>query len=406
MIRILGILIVLFVSVWLGIQLNRDPGYLLIAINHWTVETPLWVAIIGLIFVFFLLHALLLIVGVISKTPASFQNWQAKRRTQKAQAKTQQGLIEFSEGYWSKAKNHLIKALPNSDSPLLNYLTAARAAQEMGDHKLRDRFLREAQQSMPDAKIAVELTQAQLQLANKQWEQALATLRHLQDLAPHHPYVLKLLMRLYKEVKDWPQLIALLPELKKNQVISRQAFEQLRHQAYLQTMLDLSKSSESEALNTLVSNLPKSLAHDPELMAVYCRFLLARKEDVQAESILRYCLRKQFNEQLIELYGQVKIDEKPLAFAESLTKKHPHSAALYLCLGRLCLYNQLWGKARSYLETSINLTPIPEAYAELGNLLEQLGDQEAACKAYRYGLLLTTRNTLYNSEKALISPGC
>lgn len=114
----------------------------------------------------------------------------------------------------AKSKNHLIQALPNSDTPLLNYLTAARAAQNMGDNQLRDNFLREAQQSMPEAKIAVELTQAELQLSNHQWEQALATLKHLHAIAPRHPYVLMLMMRLYQEVKDWPQLIALLPNLK------------------------------------------------------------------------------------------------------------------------------------------------------------------------------------------------
>lgn len=53
MIRILIIFIVLLASVWLGIQLNRDPGYILIAINQWTIETTLWVAIIGVILAFF-----------------------------------------------------------------------------------------------------------------------------------------------------------------------------------------------------------------------------------------------------------------------------------------------------------------------------------------------------------------
>lgn len=147
--------------------------------------------------------------------PGMVNKWHSRRLAQKAQATTRKGLIEYSEGYWQKAKNHLIQALPNTDTPLLNYLTAARAAQKMGDSKLRDHYLREAQQSMPEAKIAVELTQAQLQLANHQWEQALATLKHLQDLAPRHPYVLKLLMNLYEEIKDWQQLIALLPDLKR-----------------------------------------------------------------------------------------------------------------------------------------------------------------------------------------------
>ncbi|KTD17569.1 heme biosynthesis HemY N-terminal domain-containing protein [Legionella jordanis] len=388
MIRILLIVLVLLGSVWLGVQLNHDPGYVLLALNHWTLETTLWFAILILALVFFLLHCLLLILAGISKSPSAFRRWQARRRAQKAQAKTQRGLIEFSEGYWAQAKNNLIKALPDSDSPLLNYLTAARAAQEMGDSKLRDDYLREAQQSMPDAKIAVELTQAQLQLANKQWEQALATLRHLQDLAPHHPYVLKLLMHLYREVKDWPQLIALLPELKKYHVLSAAGFEKLRHEAYKEALLELKRSNNTQAMLKLVDNLPKELTYDPELMVIYCGFLLQQNKDDKAEPILRQALKKEFNNQLIAIYGRLKINDKPLAFAESLVKKQPESSELYLCLGRLSMNDNLWGKAKGYFEKSISLKPSSEAYAELGRLLDKLGDQSGACEAYRQGLWL------------------
>ncbi len=279
MIRFLTLFLVLLFAVGLGIQLNRDPGYLLIALNHWTMETTVWVALIALLIAFFLLHTVLSLLAKLSKGPSAFRQWRAKRRALKAQAKTRQGLIEFSEGYWSQAQNHLIKALPDTDSPLLNYLTAARAAQEMGNNQLRDNYLREAQQSMPDAKIAVELTQAQLQLANQQWEQALATLRHLQDLAPRHPYVLKLLMQLYKEVKDWPQLIDLLPELKRNQVVTKTAFEKLQQQTYLQAMSDLAKHGQPEALTKMVTNLPRNLVNDPQLMAIYAQFLLKNNEN-------------------------------------------------------------------------------------------------------------------------------
>ncbi|ARG96545.1 heme biosynthesis protein HemY [Legionella micdadei] len=388
MIRLLIFFIVLLISVYLGIQLSHDPGYVLVSINHWSIETTLWFAVIALIIFFLLFHCIFLLLRKLSRSPTSFRDWQNKRRILKAQAKTQQGLIEFSEGYWSQAKNHLIKALPDTDSPLLNYLTAARAAQEMGDSKLRDNYLREAQQSMPNAKIAVELTQAQLQLANQQWEQALATLRHLQDLAPRHPYVLKLLMRLYIEVKDWSQLIELLPELKKHQVVTGAAFERLQHQTYLQAISDLTKYSQREALTKLIEHLPKNLSQDPELMAEYCRFLLTCNENQKAESILRQCLRRQFSENLINLYGQVKGNDKQLTFAESLLKKQPHSAELHLCLGRLCLNSNLWGKAKSHFENSISLAATPEAYEELGKLLERLNDQGGACTAYRQGLAL------------------
>lgn len=394
MIRVLLFFIVLLAAVWLGIQLSQDPGYLFIAIHHWTIETSLWIAILALLLSFLLLHSVLVLFGKIASTPSMYRAWRAKCRAQKAQAKTRQGLIEFSEGYWLEAKNHLIKALPDTDTPLLNYLTAARAAQEMGDNQLRDDYLREAQQSMPDAKIAVELTQAQLQLANKQWEQALATLRHLQLLAPKHPYVLKLLMHLYQEVRDWPHLIGLLPELKKLNVLTNDEYQQLLQHAYLHAMSDLAKLEQTDALTQLVADLPKSLRHDADLMAEYCRYLAKNNQKPLAESILRQVLRKQYDDKLIALYGQLDVSENQLTFAESLLKKQPDSAELFLCLGRLSLNQHLWGKAKSYFEKSLERQASPQAYEELGKMLEALNDQAGACRAFQKGLALAIQKPL------------
>ncbi|WP_133130849.1 heme biosynthesis HemY N-terminal domain-containing protein [Legionella yabuuchiae] len=390
MIRMLFILLVLLASVLLGIFLQKDPGYVLISFHKWTIETTLWVAIIGFIFVFFALHFFTSFLSWVLGLPSAWKRWLAKRRIKKARAKTRQGLIEFSEGHWQNAKNHLIKALPGTDTPLLNYLTAARAAQELEDYELRDNYLREAQQSMPEAKIAVELTQAQLQLANQQWEQALATLKHLQDLAPNHTYVLKLLMKLYEQVRDWPQLIALLPELRRHQVVTGDDYLRLQQHAYLEALRDFIKHKHSEAVDEFFITRPKALAYNPEIIAVYSRYLLEQQRDSEAETFLRRTLVKQFNEELITLYGKTK--GAKLKFAEERLKEHPHSPALLLCLGRLSKAKNLWGKARSYFENSIQLSPSPEAYLELGTLLEYLNDREKASEAFHQGLLLRTSN--------------
>ncbi len=391
MIRVLFAFLILLGAVYLGIQLSHDPGYVLIAINHWTVETTLWVAIFSLTLIFLTAHVVLQLIHKIAKTPGTINKWHNRRLALKAQATTRKGLIEYSEGYWQKAKNHLIQALPNTDTPLLNYLTAARAAQKMGDSKLRDHYLREAQQSMPEAKIAVELTQAQLQLANHQWEQALATLRHLQDLAPRHPYVLKLLMDLYEEVRDWPQLIALLPDLKRHHVITDIEFANLQQTTYLRSITDLARLNQPEALTTLFNSIPKSLANNPEIVGEYVRFLLRNNEYTQAETLLRRCLRKDFSEELISLYGLLPADENQLHFAESLLQKNPHSAALFLALGRLCSTQHLWGKAKQYFEQSIELNPTAVAYFALGTLHERLNDSFHACHCFKKGLELATK---------------
>ena len=50
--------------------------------------------------------------------------------------------------------------------------------------------------------------------------------------------------------------------------------------------------------------------------------------------------------------------------------------------------NELWGKARSYLESSIAIDPAPESYALYGTLLDRLGENERAALAFRSGLAL------------------
>lgn len=402
--RIIVFFLIFLGAIWIGTQLSRDPGYVLIAISNWTIETTAWVALIALVLFFVLLYSFLTLYHAVMHFPERFRHWKMKRRAYKAQNNTRQGLIEFSEGHWSSAKNYLIRALPNTDTPLFNYLTAARAAQELGDLQLRDTYLREAQQAMPDAKMAVTLTQAQLQLANQQWEQALATLRHLHDMSPRHPYVLKLLMHLYQEVKDWPQLIKLLPELKKNQVIDTFTYKKLAQHTYLQAMLDLIKLKQGRELHTLFQQLPSFLKYDAQLTTVYSYYLIRQHEEKQAEPLLRTCLQKNYDERLIALYGTFFINTKQLSFAESLLKKHLDSAALYLCLSKLCSANHLWGKAKTYIDHSIILRPSIEAYQSLGELFEHLGEMEKAREAYRQGLALY-RSTLGFIEATTLSEG-
>lgn len=386
MMRILLILLLLFASTWLGLHLHGDPGYVLLVFRDWTLETTVWVAIAAIMLTFTVLHLFFASYNKTIRLPATWHHWRLKRRAGRARNKTTQGLIEFSEGHWKLAKTHLVQALPDADTPLINYLVAARAAQELDDPKLRDDYLREAQQSMPDAKIAVELTQAQLQIAHQQWEQALATLCHLHDLAPRHPYVLKLLARLYEAIGDWDQLIQLLPDLTRHKAVSEIELNTLQHRAYLEGMRGYVQQAQWDALQNLVDNLPKKLKHDPELIALYSRALMQQNKDAEAEVFLRRAFQKYYHDILITCYSELNPACARLHVLESLLKQHAHSPALHRCLGKFYFTQKLWGKARTHLDQSLTLAEAPETYAVLGDLLEATGDISGAFSAYQKGL--------------------
>jgi HemY protein len=107
-------------------------------------------------------------------------------------------------------------------------------------------------------------------------------------------------------------------------------------------------------------------------------------------------LKREWRPELVRLFGIVEGGDAPrqLKKAEGWLKNHGDDADLLLTAARLCLRNELWGKARSYLETVISIRPSPEAYQEYGRLLSRLGEGDAAADAYRAGLGLVTRSPL------------
>ena len=56
--RFLGILLLLFVSVWMGAKMSQDPGYVLFVYQQWSVTMPLWVAFLLEVFIILLLFSI------------------------------------------------------------------------------------------------------------------------------------------------------------------------------------------------------------------------------------------------------------------------------------------------------------------------------------------------------------
>ena len=380
--------LLLLASVWLGIKIHKDPGYVLITYQHWSMETTLCFAILAILAFFFLLYFLLFITRGTINLSSRFQQWSQQRHFRKANKLTHRGLCDLAEGDWQAAEKNLQRGAAHSEMPLINYLAAANAAQQLGHFEQRDNYLREAYHSDPEAEIAIGLTQAQLQFGAKQWELALATMRHLQQISPHHKHVLQLLIKVYLELDDWQSLQALLPELQKYEVLPEGEFEKLHQRVYAELLTAAIKSNQAEQILTIWQSIPRAQQNKPILTAIYAHHLIKKDEGTQAEILLRDTLKKYWDLELVRLYGLAKSNNpsKQLANAEAWLKMHGNNATLLLCLGRLSAQNQLWGKARDYFSSSIQLTPSSAAYCELGQLLEQLNESQAALECYRKGL--------------------
>src|SRR5690606_3355922 len=115
----------------------------------------------------------------------------------RAQKRTVSGLIDFIEGNWQQAHKKLLRAAPKVETPVLNYLAAARSALAMGDSEEAKRILAIAGDTSADSELAVALTQAQIELHSGASGQCLATLLRVKPKAPQNPGLRDLLRQVY-----------------------------------------------------------------------------------------------------------------------------------------------------------------------------------------------------------------
>lgn len=381
---------VIFIAVGAGLFAHKDSGYVLFGRGYDTVEMSLSLFFVILFLSYFLGYLLVRFIFRTWTMPEQIKQWRHTQQAEKARKISLQGLINLSQGQWKKAERLLIRAVRNSDMPLLNYLSAAKAAQKQNSPERRDNYLALAHKSMPDADFSVKLTQAELQFAHGQNEQALATLVHLHSLSPKHPHIMVLLSQLYRQLKSWQDLKKLLPQLRKYNVYSDKDILALEKETYLELIQQINDKSAADTLPTLWQSISKELKKDVSLLEVYSNQLIKLNNNDEAELIIRNHLRKDWQPQLVRQYGLVKSNqlEKQLIFAESLSKDHDNHPILLLTLGRLCMYNDLWGKARAYLEASIGNKELPETYKELGLLMEYLNEPKLAAEYFKKGLFL------------------
>lgn len=395
MLRFLFFLVILIFSVWLGLRVAEDPGYAVFAYRHWSVEMPLWFALVSMLVLLFVLYGVLRFFDGIDFTIYRWKNWLRWRRKYKSYSKTNRGLIELIEGHWRSAEYYLLEGVPQSDAPLINYLAAAKAAHEQGAYDRRDAYLRKAHDFAPQADVAIGLTQAQLQVEQGQLEQAVATLGHLRNVAPKHPFVLKLLEKVYVRLADWSSLIKLLPSLRKAKIITADQLQLFEKNTYLELLHNAAtKNVGLVGIQQLWESIPKKFQQDPELTYNYAKLLLSYPEvSEDVEALIRKCVKKSWDKNLVRLYGLVatKDAKKQLTVAEGWHKQYGNQAILLLTLGRLSMRCQLWGKARSYFEESIKLDASPETYMAYGKLLEQMGEMSLAMKNYREGLIIIAK---------------
>ena len=396
----LFILLCTFLVVGAGLYhfMLQGAGYLLIVWGKTSIEMSLWVAVtLLLITVICFVLAIKIYSGGINSILV-IKNSLMGRGSQKAHTQMLDGLTDFIEGNWLSARKKLERSAAKVDGPMINYLAAARSAYELGDEKQALNLLHKAEETTETPSVAIPLTQAKMQLANQQYEKALATLERASTINADHPALLDLKRQVYIALQDWHALKKLLPMLNKNNIGASKERDELILLVYKQLLLkaanaSLPGESRLKSLKICWKETPNDIKQDEDLLALYARELMAAGDDDRAERILTDGLNNHWYEKWIRLYGLLQCSDNKIALATAEKwLKNQNSEGLYLTLGRLCANSEQWGRAVEYLNQSLSINPRAETYAELAKVQEQLGHTVESQENYKKGLLFSVKN--------------
>ncbi len=398
------LLIVVATVVWLGQWVLSNPGITTITWGVWSLEmkTATLAALILLACVAFYVFVALLRHGFGMRR--SFSRFRAARLGNKASRALTQGLIQLTEGHWDKAEKLLVDHAPYSDTPLLNYLAAARAAHMREAYERRDELLKQAIESDSKANVAVGVSQAEMQFGSGQFEQAHATLVRLRELSPKHPYVLKLLAKVLYRQESWEALLGLLPDLVKQNLLKNDEMNKVQG-ATLQAMFQhYAKEGQTDKLQAMWKKLPTPIRENHEAILLYAKALHTAGDDLACNGLISNILSKRWDDGLADLFGRIQHHSlgNTIQQAEKWQLSQPdNNPALLLLLARLYNQQKLWGMAKNYYESSLNQTPNAEGYLELAELLETMKEPENAQRCYRLGLRYCIRT---DGEKLSLTP--
>jgi HemY protein len=365
--------------------LLADRGYVLVNIRGYVIE----MSVPGLVIVLVLAYLVVRAIAAVADAPRRWRAARSQRQLERRDSDLTAGLTQLIEGNWARSERLLTQGLKHADAPLANYLLAAHAAQLQGAAERRDQWLELAQGLSPEGATSALLTRAELQLAGGDAAGAVETLKTLEQQKAEQPAATALLARAYRALDDRAQLLALLPRLARATLPpgEREELAQLAVHSEL-ARADLT----SERLAELWAALPSELRTSATLIAERARALDRIGHGDEAERELRAALKRDWHAALVRAFGEIRGADvaKQLKQAETWLKTYPEDATLLLAAARLSMANELWGKARSYLESSLALAATADAYALYGRLLTQLGEDDGALSAFRSGLSLTT----------------
>lgn len=365
--------------------LRADSGYVLLSYGSWVVETSLLGLLLAVLAALLAAWLSVSLIAAGAGFPSALREYLQRIREQRARTSFATGLTLLAEGRWKLAELELVRRAADHDQAHLNYLGAARAAQQLKASDRRDHYCSLALRHASESPVCVLLTQAELLIEAGDVEAARAVLIKLRALEPAHPAALQRLADCQARLADWEALLGLLAENDRVQAIQPETASALAEQAICALFDAAAAVGDLDQLTARWQSTPPDLRARPGVRVHYASGLARLGDHPQAAAVIASALEVEWNGDLVALYGRLTVGDgiAQLATIEQWLTRYGERPELLLTAGQICAHAQLWGKARSYLDAAADRGAQAQAFRQLAELCELTRNEEEAQRFWK-----------------------
>ncbi len=379
-------------AVGLALAARYNDGYVLLVLPPWRAELSLnfflLLAAVGFIVLYLLARA----VNHTLALPRAVAEFRQRRKHEKAEAALRDAWRLLQEGRYGHAVKSAEKAWVGHPAPGIVALAGWKAAHALRDPQRETEWAARIHafdaEGMSSARL---MTEAEFALDGRRFDDARAALAKLAEKEGRHIAALRLALRAEQGLGNWREVARLAHQLEKHKALTPEQAAPLRRRAVREALRAL--NTDPVGLMRYWRELEDADRAEPALALETARALMAAGDCREAQRVIDDALEEHWDATLLLAYAECASGEAGnaigrIAQAEKWLAQRPRDGALLLTLGRLCRQQQLWGKARSYLEASLAIDVTRAAHVELAQLLEQLEESALATRHYRAAALL------------------
>ena len=388
------LLILAALAVGLALAARYNDGYVLLVLPPWRAEVSLNLFVLACLAGFFATYLLARAVSHTLALPRAVAEFRQRRQQEKAALALRDAWRLLQEGRYGHAMRCAEKALPDRATSGMLALAGWRAAHALRDaERTAEWATRVAAHDSAGLQSARLMTEAEFALEDRRFEDARDALQQLGAREGRHIAALRLSVRAEQGLGNWREVARLVRQLEKHQALTAEQAAPIRSRAVREALHGL--RDDPAGLMRYWRELDDSDRAEASLALETGRALAASGDCRDAQRVIEDALDERWDAALVLAYGECGHAGEPagdvlgrIAQAEKWLQRMPRDGALLLTLGRLCRQQQLWGKARSYLEAALAIAPTRAAHVELAQLLDQLEESALAVRHYRAAALL------------------